>query len=217
MGVYRVDFRLLRMRTVSQVRARVRNGEISERGLARLTGISRPHIHNVLKGVRALSMEKADQILARLRIDLADLLIVPEAGGGEPGKPAPAGCGECRPVAMLDGWIGREHPYPQEIGRERYPFPAAEVDPLEFPVAARLAADPLRAPLLSGPGVVLLDRSEEVRRGNHRAGAAHPQAVVSLGLSGGGVEGYSLAGAELFGCDPGTRGAGGAAVVKLSW
>jgi transcriptional regulator with XRE-family HTH domain len=183
MGVYRVDFRLLRMRTVSQVRARVRNGEISERGLARLTGISQPHIHNVLKGVRALSMEKADQILARLRIDLADLLIVPEAGGGEPGKPAPAGCGECRPVAMLDGWIGREHPYPQEIGRERYPFPAAEVDPLEFPVAARLAADPLRAPLLSGPGVVLLDRSEEVRRDPDEEG------YFALDLSGGGTIG----------------------------
>jgi transcriptional regulator with XRE-family HTH domain len=185
MGVDRMDFRLLRMRMVSHVRARVRNGEISERGLARLTGISQPHIHNVLKGVRALSMEKTDQILERLRIDLADLLTAAEAGAGsvEPSTQASAGCGACRLVAMLDGRIGREHPYPQAIGRERYPFPAAEVDRLEFPVAARLAPDPLRAPLLSGPGVVLLDRSEQVRRDPDEEG------YFALDLSGGGTIG----------------------------
>ena len=32
------------------LRARVRNGELTERGLARLVGVSQPHIHNVLKG-----------------------------------------------------------------------------------------------------------------------------------------------------------------------
>ena len=44
------------------LRARVRNGELTERGLARLVGVSQPHIHNVLKGVRALSPELSDQI-----------------------------------------------------------------------------------------------------------------------------------------------------------
>jgi hypothetical protein len=32
------------------LRERVMNGEISERRLAQLTGISQPHMHNVLKG-----------------------------------------------------------------------------------------------------------------------------------------------------------------------
>jgi transcriptional regulator with XRE-family HTH domain len=163
----------------------VSNGEISERGLARLTGISQPHIHNVLKGARLLSADVADQILRRLRINLVDLLTADEAGATlsvAPGK-EPADACECRTVAMLEGWIGREHPYPQAAGRERYPFPAADVERLESPVAARLAPDPLRAPIFSGRGVVLLDRSEEVRRDPDEEG------YFALDLSGGGTIG----------------------------
>jgi hypothetical protein len=156
-----VDFRFLQMRLVGHVRARVRNGEISERGLARLTGISQPHIHNVLKGARLLSTAMADQMLQRLHIDLAELLAAGE--GGATRRQEPADPGECRTVALLDGWIGREYPYPRGPGRERYPFPAAAVERLESPVAARLAPDPLRAPIFGGRGVVLLDRSERVR------------------------------------------------------
>ena len=156
-----MDFRLLQIRLVAHVRARVRNGELSERGLARITGISQPHIHNVLKGNRLLSPDMADQMLQRLRINLVDLLTAADAA---PPRPEPGDSRDCRMVPMLDGWIGRQYPYPQAAGRERYPFPAAALDLLGFPVAARLAPDPLRAPIFSGPGVVLLDRSEEVRR-----------------------------------------------------
>jgi len=154
------------MRLVAQVRARVRNGEISERSLARLTGISQPHIHNVLKGARLLSADMADQILRRLRIDLADLLAADVGGAAQhPPSQEPAEPGECRMVALLDGWIGRENPYPHVAGRERYPFLAADVARLESPVAARLAPDPLRTPMFAGRGVVLLERSERVRLG----------------------------------------------------
>jgi transcriptional regulator with XRE-family HTH domain len=106
-----MNFRFLQMRLVSHVRARVRNGEISERSLARLTGISQPHIHNVLKGARQLSTETADQILQRLRIDLADLQTAGERGihGVSPNRES-ADADECRTVPMLDGWIGREYP-----------------------------------------------------------------------------------------------------------
>ena len=168
------------MRLVSHVRARVHNGEISERGLARLTRISQPHIHNVLKGTRLLSMDMADQILQRLRIDLVDLMTAAEASGA---RLDPPDSGECRMVAMMDGWIGREHPYPQTVGRERHPFPAAALERLESPVAARLAPDPLRAPIFSGRGVVLLDRAEEVRRDPDEEG------YYGLDLSGGGTIG----------------------------
>ena len=69
-----MNFRLLQMRLVSDVRARVRNGELSERGLARLTGISQPHIHNTLKGKRLFSWKNADAILRELDLDLLDLI-----------------------------------------------------------------------------------------------------------------------------------------------
>jgi hypothetical protein len=152
-----MDFRLLQTRLVSHVRERVRNGEISERGLARISGVSQPHIHNVLKGARLFSVNMADQILRRLRIDLMELMTA-----GEP-LPEPGESPACRMIDVLDGRIGREHPFPKAVGPERYPFAAAAVEGLESPVAARLAPDPLRAPIFSGGSVVLLDRSEDLR------------------------------------------------------
>jgi hypothetical protein len=175
-----VDFRLLEVRLLSHLRARVRNGETSERGLARLTGVSQPHIHNVLKGTRLLSTGMADQILRRLRINLMDLATAED--GAAPGAAPADGC-EYRTVGLLDGWIGREHPYPQAVGWERYPFPAAAVDRLEAPVAARLAPDPLRPAMFSGCGVVLLDRCEAARLNPDEAG------YFAVDLSGGGTIG----------------------------
>jgi transcriptional regulator with XRE-family HTH domain len=52
----------------------VQSGEITERGLARRTGISQPHVHNTLKGKRLFSWESADAILRELDVDLLDLI-----------------------------------------------------------------------------------------------------------------------------------------------
>jgi hypothetical protein len=52
----------------------VKSGEITERGLARRTGISQPHIHNALKGKRLFSWDSADAILRELGVDLLDLI-----------------------------------------------------------------------------------------------------------------------------------------------
>ena len=70
----RMDFEALGRRLIVTVKARVRSGELTERGLARLTGVSQSHIHNVLKGVRILSPEVADRILRGLNLSLLDLL-----------------------------------------------------------------------------------------------------------------------------------------------
>lgn len=69
-----MDFLTLQCRLIGHLQERVRSGQITERQLARITGISQPHIHNVLKGVRFLSVTTADQILRELRIDIIDLL-----------------------------------------------------------------------------------------------------------------------------------------------
>jgi transcriptional regulator with XRE-family HTH domain len=152
-----MDFRLLQRRLLAHLRARVRSGEITERGLARLTGLSQPHLHNVLKGVRFLSMETTDQILRRLQIDMLQLPADEEEGGA----PAPA---PSRRVPFLEGAIGPGHPYPQRESRgDGYPFQAADLQGLESPVAAWLAPDPHLAGWLSLGGVMLLDRSESRR------------------------------------------------------
>lgn len=162
-----MHFRLLQLRLVSQIRTRVTNGEVSERSLARLTGISQPHMHNVLKGKRLLSPQMADQVMSRLHIDLSDLL---NTGAECTTGSLRANHAESREVTLLDGWIGPDHPYPHSPGPQRYLFPAADVEQLEAPLAARLAPDPRRTSILGGRGVVLLDCSERARRNPDREG-----------------------------------------------
>ena len=69
-----VDFLELERRLVNHMRELVRCGEWTERRLALLTGLSQPHIHNVLKGRRSLSRDSGDVILHALHLDLRDLL-----------------------------------------------------------------------------------------------------------------------------------------------
>lgn len=73
-----LDFHRLQMSLVAHLRERVRSGEITERRLARLTGVSQPHLHHVLSGKRLLSVQMADQILHRLQLDLRDLIEPPD-------------------------------------------------------------------------------------------------------------------------------------------
>ena len=67
-------FELLQLRLIAHVHERVERGDMTERGLARMTGISQPHLHNMLKGVRTLSPQMADLILHHLHITVLDLL-----------------------------------------------------------------------------------------------------------------------------------------------
>jgi transcriptional regulator with XRE-family HTH domain len=71
---HRMDFHELERRFLEHLRARVRSGELTERHLARITGVSQPHIHNVLKGKRTLSANTADVILHILHLDLLDFI-----------------------------------------------------------------------------------------------------------------------------------------------
>jgi hypothetical protein len=69
-----MTFHDLLQRLLDELRQRVRSGAATERGLALLSGISQPHLHNVLKGKRILSMDKADDVLRRLQIDILQLI-----------------------------------------------------------------------------------------------------------------------------------------------
>ena len=69
-----MTFHDLHQLLLEELRQRVRSGAATERGLARLSGLSQPHLHNVLKGKRKLSLGKADVVLHRLQIDLLELI-----------------------------------------------------------------------------------------------------------------------------------------------
>jgi hypothetical protein len=69
------------LKLLAYVRDRIHNGELTERGFARQIGISQPHAHNALKGVRALSPEVLDAILSYFHLSLLDLLARPMPPG----------------------------------------------------------------------------------------------------------------------------------------
>lgn len=64
----------LQQRFVGLLKMRIRNGEITERGLARMVGVSQPHMHNVLHGKRTFSLETTDAIMRQMRLDVFDLI-----------------------------------------------------------------------------------------------------------------------------------------------
>ena len=68
-----MTFREAQLKLLAYVVDRSHNGELTEQRFARLIGISQPHAHNVLKGVRNLSPEIFDSILKYFHLSLLDL------------------------------------------------------------------------------------------------------------------------------------------------
>lgn len=156
-----LTFEELRNKLLENLRARVRNGEVTERRLARLTGISQPHVHNLLKGVRTLSPDLGDQILKSLQMSLADFVEGPTLPGRE-SQPHVVDTG--RYINMLDGFIGPSHPWPTQISSaERFLLEDARAMRLVNPVAARAAEDVRMGPLFSVNDIAVLDQSLEAR------------------------------------------------------
>jgi hypothetical protein len=109
-GTVRITFESFQARLLRDVRQRIQNGDFTERGLARIVGISQPHLHNVLKGVRALGPELGDLLLAGLDLSLLDLLSSEELG--EALQDRQAKDHPWRHVPILEGRIGPEDPFP---------------------------------------------------------------------------------------------------------
>jgi plasmid maintenance system antidote protein VapI len=87
-----VTFEVLKGILIRSVKLRIRNGDCTERQLARLIGVSQPQLHNVLKGARPLKGKLADSLLKYFQIGLLDLLWEAESQVAEkssvPRKPA---------------------------------------------------------------------------------------------------------------------------------
>ncbi|MBV9302147.1 MAG: hypothetical protein JOY62_08505 [Acidobacteriaceae bacterium] len=64
----------LKKLVVAFLNRRVQNGEFTERGLARLLGVSQSQIHNVLKGARKMPAPLADHILSQFDMSALDLI-----------------------------------------------------------------------------------------------------------------------------------------------
>lgn len=75
----------------THIHDRIRRGEFTERSLARRAGISQPHLHNVLKGVREMSPKTADALMRELGITVQGLIersALPRDRSREPAAPS---------------------------------------------------------------------------------------------------------------------------------
>jgi len=141
-------------RLVESARERIRAGELSERGLARLCDLSQPHMHHVLKNVRALSPASADRLMRALDLTLTDLL------WRYPGE-AETGV---RAIPILRTRLGPGGDLSFTSFRGYAPFPLSLTKTLISPIAARLAPDLVMPAGLRPNDLVLLDQNPTVRQ-----------------------------------------------------
>src|SRR5437867_3568767 len=145
-----MTFQELEERLLGLLNQMVRRGEISERRLARLSGYTQPHIHNVLKGVRKVNARLADAMLQSLEISMEDLL-------------------EARTQAEAPLWRGQLGPsnrFPESSDPSGFRLlPSAYLERFGKPILLRLATDEdSMAPWIEPGDLVLVDRAEAVRQ-----------------------------------------------------
>ncbi len=156
-----MTFRELHSRLVLQLQTRVRNGEVSERVLARQVGISQPHMNNVLKGRKTLSHRLADSILKHFNLSLLDLVLENELRSQLSSRSsfrqvvAPL---FALPVGPGKTWAGRF----QRGQRLAVPFAAGATTRLAL---ARLTLDPRMPGTSHQYDLALIDTSVKARKG----------------------------------------------------
>lgn len=155
----RVNLADLQQALIAAAHVRIRNGQVTVRGLARMSGVSQPHLHNVLKNLRLLSTDSADRLMRALNLSTEDLMW--EAAGGS--------AGGLKPVPVCRTRLGPGFETPLESSSGTMPFPAGLIARLQDPVAARLAPDIAMPSALKAGDVVLLDRNPIIR--THPGGA----------------------------------------------
>jgi len=149
-----MNFRNLQHRLIEVARERIRSGLFTERGLATISDISQPHLHNALKNIRTLSPEMADRLLRALDMNVPELLWEREGDRFRGFRAVPVvtnrlGAGSDPDFRSFGGYM---------------PFPANLVNPLVDPVVVRLAADLVLPKPFAVNDLLLLDQNPELRR-----------------------------------------------------
>ena len=155
-----MTFQDAQLKLLAQVRDRIRNGELTERGFARLIGVSQPHVHNVLKGVRKLSPQIFDSILNYFHMSLLDLVSLDELNAYLQ-RQLQARLAE---APFLNSPVGPGMRWPSGLNRrKRFPLPFPATAAPSHLVIANLAPDPQMHPSLAGYDIALLDTSESIK------------------------------------------------------
>jgi transcriptional regulator with XRE-family HTH domain len=160
-GVANLNFQDARLKLLAYVRNEIRNGELTERRLARLVGISQPHAHNVLKGVRTLSPQVFDLVLKYLHLSLLDLAPTEELEAQLERRRQHPRVAE---IPFLAAPVGPGWPWPTEVDwRKTFPAPLSASGLPAEPRMAHLAPDPAMAETFGSYDLALLDVSQHAR------------------------------------------------------
>jgi hypothetical protein len=142
---------------LAYVRSQIRNGELTERGFARRIGISQPHVHNVLKGVRNFSPEILDLALKYFHLSLLDLVPSDQL---EARLRSPHVSQRFAEAPFLKSPVGPGMPWLADLNpAKKFPLPFPSVHVPANLVMASLIADPAMQPTLGSSDVALLDTS----------------------------------------------------------
>ena len=155
-------FEHLETRLLDLVKDRICQGEITVRALARLSGISQPHLHNVLKGTKTLSRESCDLLLRSVRLSVLDLVTEEELRSQFEKLSTPREILYEKP--LLAGLVGPGHPWPATMNwpdRVRIPIlPSRSTKDL---VVFRLGEDAEMPTSLHGCNIAAADTSIAAR------------------------------------------------------
>jgi len=153
-----LTFQDAQLKLLAYVRSQIHNGELTERGFARLIGVSQPHVHNVLKGVRNLSPNVFDLTLKYLHLSMLDLVPTDELETHlrhrrfEPRRAE---------VPFLDRPIGPGMPWSATLDpRKTFPLPLPALEISANLVMANFVPDPAMRTLASSD-LALLDLSRQ--------------------------------------------------------
>lgn len=157
-----MTFQDAQLRLLAYVRDRIQSGELTERGFARRIGISQPHVHNVLKGVRNLSPEIFDSTLKYFHLSILDLAPQNDLESGLAKRRTSEPSAD---IAFLASSVGPGRPWPTAINwRRSFPVPILPWNVRADLVMAELAIDSRMLLTIGDSDIALLDRSEEARR-----------------------------------------------------
>jgi hypothetical protein len=160
-----LTFQDAQLRMLAYLRDRIHNGDLTERGFARMVGISQPHIHNVLNGVRNLSIDLSDSILKSFHMSILDLASLDELEAKLTPRKPPQRVSEVQFYEpILKDPVGPGSHWPDKIDAgQRFSIPLSIRATPSSLVLARLAQDPEMKHTLAGCDTVILDISERAR------------------------------------------------------
>ena len=147
-----MDIEDLIARVVEVANSEVRSGRISERQLARFAGISQPHLHNALHGVRTFSPRAVGLLMKAMGVTVPDVIWrFPQQG-------------EWTPIPLLRGRLGPGNEVKFNVFEGFAPFPRSLMASIVQPVAVRLGPDTALPHAFRADDLVLLDQNQDMRR-----------------------------------------------------